>query len=78
VIGSRKSSPVWHESPKLVALQLVIEDDAPEVPPALANALGGAFVRPVNQRIVRQLARLHEAIVERLWVASIVDTPRVE
>ncbi len=50
----------------VVTLQLVVEDDAPDVSAAGTEALLGALVRAVNLGVVSQLPRLPEAGVERL------------
>ena len=50
----------------VVTLQLVVEDDAPDVSAAGTEALLGALVRAVDLGVVSQLARLPEAGVERL------------
>ena len=50
----------------VVTLQLVVEDDAPDVSAAGTEALLGALVRAINLGVVSQLARLPEARVERL------------
>ena len=50
----------------VVTLQLVVEDDAPDVSAAGTEALLGALVRAVDLGVVGQLARLPEARVERL------------
>ena len=54
------------EEPLIVALELVVEDDAPD-PSALApESLLGALVGAIDLGVVRQLARLPEAGVEGL------------
>jgi hypothetical protein len=50
----------------VVTLQLVVEDDAPDVSAAGMEALLGALERAVNLGVVSQLPRLSEARVERL------------
>jgi hypothetical protein len=50
----------------VVTLQLVVEDDAPDVSAAGTEALLGALVSGVNLGVVSQLPRLPEARVERL------------
>jgi hypothetical protein len=50
----------------VVTLQLVVEDDAPDLPAAGTEALLGELVRTINLGVVGQLARLPEAGVERL------------
>jgi hypothetical protein len=50
----------------VVTLQLVVEDDAPDVSAARMEALLRALVSAVNLRVVSQLARLPQAGVERL------------
>ena len=54
------------QEPLVLALQLVVEDDAPDPPAVLAQARLGASVGAVDLRVVRQLPRLPEAGVERL------------
>ena len=50
----------------IVALQLVVEDDAPNPAALAAEALLGALVGAIDLGVVRQLARLPEAGVEGL------------
>jgi hypothetical protein len=50
----------------VVTLQFVVEDDAPDLPAAGAEALLRALVRAVNLGVVGQLARLREAGVKGL------------
>ena len=50
----------------IVALQLVVEDDAPNPTALAAQTLLGALVGAIDLGVVRQLARLSEAGVERL------------
>ena len=50
----------------VLTLQLVVEDDAPDVPAAGTEALLRALVRAINLGVVGQLARLSEAGVEGL------------
>jgi hypothetical protein len=48
------------------ALQLVVEDDAPNPTALAAQTLFGALVGAIDLRVVCQLTRLSEARVERL------------
>jgi hypothetical protein len=50
----------------VVTLQLVVEDDAPDVSAAGTEALLRAQVRAIDLGVMRQFARLPEARVERL------------
>ena len=54
------------QEPLIVALQLVVEDDAPNPTALAAEALLGALVGAIDLGVVRQLARLPEAGVEGL------------
>jgi hypothetical protein len=54
------------EKPLVVALQLVVQDDAIHSAALLAEALLGAQLRTVDIGVVRQLARLSEASVKGL------------
>jgi Cytochrome C oxidase subunit II, transmembrane domain len=54
------------QEPLVVALQLVVQDHAIHSAPLLTEALLGAYVGPIDLRVVRQLARLSETGVERL------------
>ena len=54
----------------VVALHLVVEYHATDAPAALANALLGTLVGAIHVDVVGQLARLPEAGVELLPVAS--------
>ena len=61
------------QEPLIVALQLVVEDDAPNPPALVPEALLGALVGAIDLGVVRQLARLPEAGVEGLagsWLRS--------
>jgi hypothetical protein len=53
----------------IVALQLVVQDNAVHSSALLAKAILGTEVRAIDLRVVRQLARLSETGVERLaWL----------
>jgi len=53
----------------ILALQLVVEDDAPDAPAAGPEALLRAKERAIDLGVVGQLARLSEAGIERLaWL----------
>jgi hypothetical protein len=54
------------EEPLVVPLHLVIEDDAPDAPAAVADLLLSALVGAVDLDVVGELTRLPEAGVERL------------
>ena len=54
------------EEALIVALELVVEDDAPNPTALAAQALLGALVGAIDLGVVRQLARLPEAGVEGL------------
>ena len=54
------------EETLIVALQLVVENDAPDPTALAAEPLLGALVGAIDLGVVRQLARLPEAGVERL------------
>jgi hypothetical protein len=54
------------EESLIVALQLVVEDDAPNPTAIAAETLFGAFVSAIDVGIVRQLPWLSEASPERL------------
>ena len=62
------------QEPLVVALELVVEDDAPNPTALAAEALLGALIGAIDLRVVRQLARLPEAGVEGLagFVGSVV------
>ena len=72
--GSRSGRPSQSFLPRLrswrntliVALELVVEDDAPDPPALVAEALLGTLVGAIDLRVVRQLARLPEARIENL------------
>ena len=50
----------------VLALELVVEDGASDTAAALGNALRGALVGSIDLDVVRELARLPDARVERL------------
>ena len=54
------------EESLIVALQLVVEDDAPNPTALCAETLLGALVSAIDVGVVRQLARLSDAGVEGL------------
>ena len=54
------------QEPLIVALELVVQDDATDSAALLAQALLGALVGAIDLGVVGQLARLSEAGVERL------------
>ena len=54
------------EESLVVALQLVVEDDAPDPAAPIPQSLRGALVGTIDLGVVRQLARLSEAGPERL------------
>ena len=54
------------QEPLVVALQLVVQDHAIHSAALLSKALLGMRVGAIDLRVVRQLARLSEARVERL------------
>jgi hypothetical protein len=61
------------QEPLVVALQLVVQDHAVDSAALLSKALLGARVGAIDLRVVRQLARLFEARVERLlWLPGAV------
>src|SRR5262245_35122639 len=61
------------QEPLVVTLQLVVQDHAIHPAALLAEALLGARVGAIDLRVVRQLARLSEARVERLlWLPGAV------
>ena len=62
------------QEPLIVALQLVVEDDAPNPTALAAETLLGALVGAIDLGVVRQLARLPEAGVEGLagFVGAVV------
>ena len=54
------------EESLIVALQFVVEDDAPNPTALAAETLVGALVGAIDLGVVRQLARLSDASVEGL------------
>jgi hypothetical protein len=54
------------EEALIVALELLLQDDAPYAEPALSEAAGRLEVSPVDASVVRQFPRLDDARVERL------------
>jgi hypothetical protein len=56
----------------VLALELVVEGDAPDAPSLAAETLFGPQVSPVDLTVVGQLARLPEASVELLAGVSSV------
>ena len=62
------------QEPLIVALQLVVEDDAAHSAALVPESLLGALVGAIDLRVVRQLARLSEAGIEGLsrFVAAFV------
>ena len=62
------------EEPLIVALELVVEDDAPDPAALVPEALLGALVGAIDLGVVRQLAGLPEAGVEGLagFVGAVV------
>jgi hypothetical protein len=65
--GAFSSAPIaLLQEPLVLALQLVVEDDAPDPAALLAQARLGASVGAVDLRVVRELPRLPNASVERL------------
>jgi hypothetical protein len=64
------------EESLIVALELVVEDDAPNPTALAAETLLGALIGAVDIGVVRQLARLSEAGMEGLtWFVRAVMTP---
>jgi hypothetical protein len=60
------------EESLVLSLQLLLQDDAAYRFSAVEMTLGRHHVRAVNARVVRELARLRNADVERLtWAARI-------
>jgi hypothetical protein len=62
----------------IIALQLVVEDHAPNVTAGVSDLLGGALVRAVKVRIVRDLGAPGEAGVEALAVIERAILGRVQ
>ena len=54
------------QEPLIVALELVVEDDAPDPAASVPQSLLGALVGAIDLGVVRQLARLSDAGVEGL------------
>ena len=66
------ASVVLVEESLIVALQLVVEDDAPNPTALAADTFLGALVGAIDPGVVGQFARLPDARVERL--TGLVDT----
>ena len=62
----------------VLALELVVEDDAPNAIAALGEAVGGLQVGAIDLDVVLQLARLPDARVERLSGVLARPAPRLQ
>jgi hypothetical protein len=63
------------QEPLIIALEFVIEDDAPNPAALVTKSLRGALIGGVDIGVVRQLARLSEAGMEGLpWFVRAVMT----
>src|SRR6476660_1264298 len=65
-VAVRAAAIALLKEPLVIALELVVQNDALDARALIAQPLLGAFERAINGRIVRPLARLSQARVERL------------
>jgi len=57
----------------ILTLQLGVQDDSLNARSAFLEAPGGVFVRSIELRVVENLARLADAVIERLPRLPVTD-----